>query len=103
MHSICGYVHAKVGHLHIAFLAKICLLRSVEPDGSVILYRPSCSGKTRRAGFLLDALPELSVSSTLIPTKFHFINLSFVNHYEFQRKYYFVLMLSQLAGLLMLL
>lgn len=38
-------------HSRDVFFAKICLLRSVVPDGNLILYRPSCSGRTRRAGF----------------------------------------------------
>jgi hypothetical protein len=38
-------------NLHMACLAKISLLRSVVPLGNVILYRPSCSGSTRLAGF----------------------------------------------------
>lgn len=38
------------------FLAKICLLLGVVPDGSVILQRPSCSGKT-----LLGLTIELNV------------------------------------------
>lgn len=52
-----------------AFLARICLLRSVVPDGSVILYRPSCSGNTRRGGFFAGADSKISISSTLIPEK----------------------------------
>lgn len=51
------------------FFAKICLLRSVEPDGNVILYRPSCSGNTRLGGFFGGSLSELSILSTLIPFK----------------------------------
>lgn len=39
------------GHLRDAFFAKICLLRSVVPDGNFTLYLPSCSGRTRLAGF----------------------------------------------------
>lgn len=54
-------------YLRNAFFAKICLLRSVDPDGSVILYRPSCSGRTRLGGFLGGSPSELSLPSTLIP------------------------------------
>lgn len=37
--------------IHIAFFAIISLVFGVVPDGSVILYLPSCSGKTRLGCF----------------------------------------------------
>jgi len=37
--------------LRFSRLARICLLRSVVPEGRVTLYLPSCSGSTRLAGF----------------------------------------------------
>lgn len=59
--------------LQVTFLARICLLRSVVPDGSVILYRPSCSGNTRRGGFFAGAASKISISSTLTPKNINFI------------------------------
>lgn len=51
-------------NIHICRLARICLLRSVVPDGSVILYRPSCSGNTRRT-FGFDSVLSDTVLSEI--------------------------------------
>lgn len=61
--SLCGYRHEY--NIHCSRLARICLLRSVVPDGKVTLYLPSCSGSTRRAGFV-GGEPLLALALTTV-------------------------------------
>lgn len=77
--------------LHIAFFARICLLRSVEPDGSVILYLPSCSGNTRRGGFFEFSATTFIVSIILPEIKKPSISLILIRRFYLPFIYFLTL------------